>query len=109
MTPEKKAEIIAHLTAHVQEITALSKVAYPRKRLFAKKNRSPLRRINKHRAKMGMAMNVYFGWINLHRILTAPIPKFPKGSNRDSGIAIIGENGQEAFLRSKERIIPLPR
>jgi hypothetical protein len=82
MNPKtQKAIAIMNTTLNTAKtVMALSKEAFPKRRLFGKIDRRPLKRIKKKRAMAMLMMSVAMGASQIAIIASQPIPKFPSGS-----------------------------
>lgn len=82
MTPKaEKAIAIMNTTLDTAKIVmALSKEAFPKRRLFGKIDRRPLKRIKKKRAMALLMMSIAMGAAQIAVIASQPVPKFPNGS-----------------------------
>lgn len=84
MTEAQKWEILQNMTRTVDRINNKIKIAYPGKNLFKNKNRSPIGRIKKQRAKVYIifqlaVFNFRCRQIMSRRIDTPTQPSFAKG------------------------------
>lgn len=55
------------------------KVAYPKKRVFRKIDRSPLKRIKKNQARLGLMMGGQMAAMHVSKIAAQPTGIFPSG------------------------------
>lgn len=87
---QKKLAIASEVIQTAKSMNALAQSAFPKKRAFRKKDRRPLKRLQKKRAEAAF----YFGPLFLRNriaiIASQPFPKYPKG-----GMAVVGEAGPE--------------
>lgn len=84
----EKAIAIAGATVDTAKAIMMhSKDAFPKRRLFGKIDRRPLKRIKKKRALALLMLSAAMGAAQIATISAQPIPKFPDGSpkiNTDS-------------------------
>lgn len=66
------------INATIQMVKYL-KVAYPKKRVFRKIDRRPLKRIMRNRAKIAMLVSAPMSAMQVANISSQPIEKFEKG------------------------------
>jgi hypothetical protein len=88
MNPKtEKAIAIMNTTLDTTKvIMSLSREAFPKRRLFGKIDRRPLKRIKKRRAMAMLMFSVAMGASQIAIIASQPVPKFPRGAviNDDS-------------------------
>ena len=77
---EKKIAIMNTTLDTAKVVMALSKEAFPKRRLFGKIDRRPLKRIKKRRAMALLVMSAAMGAAQIANIASQPIPKFPSGA-----------------------------
>lgn len=87
------------------------KLRFPKKkRIFRKRDRTT-KRFQKQEKARKLAVNsmqIYMSLMQNEMIKAQPLPKFPKGSNQDGGIAYVGERGKEVVINKEGVIAHLP-
>lgn len=78
------------------------KLVYPKKRIFRKIDRRPLKRIIRNRAKMAMLMTGPMSATQVAMIVSQPVPKFPPG-RLESGV--MSESGSETIMVKDGHIV----
>jgi hypothetical protein len=103
----KQAEIFKVLSHAAARLIDGIRTAFPKKRIFPIRDRlERLRRQKREYARMGMLIDCVMDTAQINRLVSQPIPKYPKGCN-DAGIsAIVGEGGPE-IINHGERIFPV--
>lgn len=79
---EKKIAIMNTTLDTAKSVIALSKEAFPKRRLFGKIDRRPLKRIKKARARALLMFSVAMGAAQIAAIASQTIPKFPSGTHK---------------------------
>lgn len=77
---EKKIAIINSTIDMATVILTLSKEAFPKRRLFGKIDRRPLKRIKKKRARIALILAMVMGASQISIISSQPVRKFPSGA-----------------------------
>jgi hypothetical protein len=78
-------------------------IAFPPKRLFRKKGKRPLKRLQRQKALIALGLAPEMTRMQLAMIMAQPIPKYPPGSMTSGGIAIVGESGPEQIILQNEK------
>ena len=100
----KQIEIASEIIYAAAKIQNLIDVAFPKKRVFPKIDRTPGKRMKKLQARLNLIMAPSILRANIHMKMAQPIPKFPPGSKSPSGFAIVGEQGPEIILINDPQI-----
>lgn len=77
---EKAIAIMNTTLDTAKSVMALSKEAFPKRRLFGKIDRRPLKRIKKKRALALLMFSAAMGAAQIAIIASQPIPKFPSAT-----------------------------
>lgn len=79
---EKAIAIMNTTMDTAKTVMALSKEAFPKRRLFGKIDRRPLKRIKRKRARALLMFSVAMGAAQIAILASQPIPKFPGGTHK---------------------------
>lgn len=101
---KKQQAIVDEVMNLAQFIVHNMHCAFPKKRIFRKKDRRPLRRIKMKRAMLAMGIAPAIARNRILMIASQPISKFPPGNTATNGFAIVGESGSEFILTPNGKV-----
>jgi hypothetical protein len=81
-----------------KQIHKLSSIAYPKKAIFMKVDRRPIKRIKKQSARVMIPITIAVSVMQLFKIIMQPIPRFPKGG-------IVADNNKPEIINFNNETI----
>jgi hypothetical protein len=81
-------------------------IAFPPKRLFRKKGKRPLKRLQRQKALIALGLAPVMTTMQLAMIMAQPIQKYPPGSTTPCAIAIVGETAPNKKYYQMEQLHP---